>query len=119
MNDETKEIDLTGIPAQHHEIVKAHGRDAYHLAMIAGLSTEGLTRLDELARKHYSEMGVAAVSVVQIQLNMLLGGMLEAKGLSQEQVRACQRDILSTPIEETRIQLLHQLGNYAWVRIVE
>lgn len=107
MSAEAKEVDLTGIPAQHHEIVKLHGRDAYQLAMIAGLATEGLSLLDELARKHYSKMGVAAVSIVQIQLNMLLGGMLEAKGISQEQVRACQRDILSTPIEETRIQLLH------------
>lgn len=107
MTTEQQEVDLTGIPAQHHEIVKQHGRDAYQLAMIAGLATEGLTRLDELARKHYSKMGVAAVSIVQMQLNMLLGGMLEAKGLTQEQVRACQRDILSTPVEETRIQLLH------------
>lgn len=108
MTEETKVDDLEGIPLVHQSIAREHGRDCYNLAMVAGLATEGLSRLDELAEKHRSKHGGMAVIIVQQQLNKLLAAMLVFQGITQAQVKACQAVILSTPVAETpRVQVFH------------
>lgn len=107
MTEQTQEDTLEDIPLVHRGIVERHGRDCYYLAMSSGLAVEGLTRLDQLAYQHNSKQGAIAVQIVQTQLNKLLAALMVLQGLDAAKVRECQKEILSTPMEGARVQLLH------------
>lgn len=92
---------------EHKLLVETHGELVYLLAMAMGLAGEATSQLGRVCEGHRSTKGMHALTVLVEQFNAVASALGEANNITREQIAECQRDILATPLDVSRIQRVH------------
>lgn len=75
-----EEVDLTGVEAAFHQVVRDHGREMFATVYNAGMAEEATKVLAGLVEKHRSNHGAKALSILAASYNNAAAQVVSLRG---------------------------------------